>query len=465
VSQVEVEVPAGSEGAAASATTPAPQAQGKDGGLDGAALAALAEGNAWERAVQGGRALLADAHQKANQQDTERAPADQGADASAKDNGKAPTADAVKDGERAGAKDEKAGDEKGDTPKDGTEPKKDGEKSAEGDAKPKGAQYFLVDANGKAVDGKIAWPEGAKMRLTIGGQPVTVKSPEHLVTMAQQGALFHKEQARANRLTNDVQSLSERVERVNAASQDVLLAVLFGTEERTAEELADALREELAPFRDPRYRKGLEAERKLADTEKAEETASTEAAEARTEAIWAEADEVFEDSLSEFPYLESGDAVAVKSVLHQQYVTAHKKAVQQLAPDAKAQKWTPRQYADAVEELASQVLTHEALKAAMHSLNDTYARRLKGKAPAAETPPPKPSVPAKAGDAKGEDITAEVAAHNANVDRKLEQADATRTLKGGGSSPSGTVSIPNLEGQSYEEQQAAWKKTLRGAVR
>jgi hypothetical protein len=292
-----------------------------------------------------------------------------------------------------------------------------------------------------------------------------VKSPEHLVTMAQQGALFQKEQARAQRLSNDVQSLSERVERVNTASQDVLLAVLFGTEERTADELADALREELAPFRDPRYRKGLEAERKLADTEQAEATASTEAAEARTEAIWAEADEVFEDALSAFPYLESGDAVAVKSVLHQQYVTAHQQAVRELAPDAKAQKWTARQYADAVEELASQVLTHEALKAAMKSLNDTYARRLKGKAPATETPSPTPSVPAKAGDAKGKDITAEVEAHNANVDRKLEQADATRTLKGGGSAPSGTVSIPNLEGKSYEEQQAAWKKALRGAAR
>ncbi len=461
MSQTEVEVPAGTEGAAASAETSPQQAQGKDGGLDGVALAALAEGNAWDRAMQGGRDLLAGAHQK---KETERAPDGEGtaADATAKDaakdNGKAPAADAT-NGERTGAKE---GDTDGDKPKDGTEPKKE---DGEGDAKPKGAQYFLVDANGKAVDGKIAWPEGAKMKLTIGGQPVTVKSPEHLVTMAQQGALYHKEQARANRLTNDVQSLSERVERVNAASQDVLLAVLFGTEERTAEELADALREELAPFRDPRYRKGLEAERREADREKADESASTEAAEARTEAIWSEADEVFEDSLAEFPYLESGDAVAVKSVLHQQYVAAHKQAVVQLAPDAKAQKWTARQYADAAEELAGQVLTHEALKAAMKSLNDTYARRLKGKEPAAETPPSKLSTPAKAADTKGEDIKAEVAAHNANVDRKLEQADATRTLKGGGSAPSGTVSIPNLEGKSYEEQQAAWKKALRGAAR
>lgn len=440
----------------AKAVSPAPdaQAQGKDGGMDGVDLARQAEGNAWERMMTGSRALLDGAH---SPKASDRVPdTDGAAQETGNDGTKETAADATKkDGE--GAEKNEDGTDK---PKDGADAAKDG------DAR-HGARYVLTGADGKPIPDGMAWPEGAKMRIPMDGRTVTVRGPDQLVAMAQRGAMFDREQARSARLTNDVSALSERVEKVNAASQDVLLAVLFGTEERTPEELADALREELAPFRDPRYRKGLDAERQLVERERADETASTEAAEARTAAIWSEADEVFEDALEAYPYLEAGDAPAVKSLLHAQYMALHRQAVEGLAADAKAHKWTSRQYTEAVEEIASQALSREALRAAMTSLNDTYARRLKGKAPAAIGDPSTPSPPVKAlaGDDAGKAIEAEADAHNRHVDRQLDRQDASRTLKGGGSSPSGTVSVPDLEGKSYEEQQQAWKKMLHSAGR
>lgn len=427
-----------------------PQDTGKDAGIDVVEIAKTAEGNAWDRAMKGVADSFTDHREGRDAGKTsDRAPGAK-PDASATDDTKGPAADA-KDGE-ATAKDGK--------PKDGPE---DPEKTSE---PTKGQRYVFVGADGKPVADGIQWPEGAKMRFTMDGRPVTVKSPDQLVTMAQRGAQFDKEQARSARLSRDVDSLSERVQKVNQVSQDVLLAALFGTDERTADEIRDALAEELAPFRDPRYREGQEALRKQAESEAADETASTEEAAERTSAIWSHADQVFEDAVAEFPYLEPGDATMAKSVLHQRYVQAHQQVVRDLAPQAKAEKWSARKYAQAVEEIAGQQLSIENLRAVMQDLNQTYERRLKGGKPSTPAKPDTPT-PVRRDEGTGdedEDFEAEADAHNTKVDRKLDQKRETRTLRGGGASVVGGINLPNLDGATYEQRQAAMRKefgTLR----
>lgn len=428
--------------------TQTPQGQGQDGGVDVVELAEKAEGNAWERMTRGIAKEFSTA--KGDAKDAPKDPAADAKDGEATDE---------KDGEKPA---DKAG-EKGDKPKDGTEgTDKESETPKDGT---KGQRYVLVGADGKPVTDGIQWPEGAKMRFAVDGKPVTVKSPDQLVTMAQRGALFDKEQARSARLSRDLDSASERVQKVNQVSQDVLLAALFGTDERSAEEIRDALAAELEPFRDPRYRDGQEALRKQAESEAAEETASTEEAAERTSAIWSHADTVFEDALPEFPYLEPGDVTTAKSVLHQRYVQTYNAAVEKLAPQAKAEKWSGKKYGATAEEIASQELSIENLKAVMQDLNATYERRLKGGKPSA---PAKPNTPApvrrdEAGD-EDEDFEAEADAHNTKVDRKLEQKRETRTLRGGGASVVGGIHMPNLDGATYEQRQAAMRKefgTLR----
>lgn len=392
--------------------------------------------------------------------DGDRAPAGSDAFSLDEDDEQHPKADA-KGTEKTG----EATDDEQDKPKDGEA------KSAEQDDGAKGTRFQLIGADGKPVADGVQWPEGAKMRFTVDGRPVTVKSPDHLVAMAQRGALADRHEARAARLTKDVDSLSERVAKVNQVSQDVLLAALFGTEDRSADEIREALATELEPYRNPEFRKGQEALRERAEAEKADETATEEQAQERTAAIWSDADAVFEESLTDFPYLEASDVASAKSVLHQRYVRAHQQAVRDLAPDAKAQRWTARQYAAAVEEIASQELSIENLKAVMQDLNHTYERRLKGKimSPAKPSTPAKPALVADDGDEddedKGDEIEAEATAHNAKTAGKLEQRERSRTLRSGGASAVAGVRVPNLEGKSYEEQQAGWKKELRTLMR
>ena len=426
---------------------------------DADALAREAEGNAFEKTMRSAYRVLDEARTSAKTgQDGERAPA--GTDAlSITDEDDEPTTDAPK-------ADAKTGEAEGtqDKPKD---EKADADKGEDG---AKGARFQLIGADGKPVPHGVQWPEGAKMRFTVDGRPVTVKSPDHLVAMAQRGAMADRHEARAARLVKDVDALTERVTKVNQVSQDVLLAALFGTDERSAEEIREALATELEPYRNPDFRKGQEALREKAESEAQDETELKEQAQERTAIIWSAADEIFEDALAEFPYLEAGDAATAKSVLHQRYVQAHQQAVQDLAPEAKARRWTARQYAEAVEAVATQELSIENLRAVMKDLNHTYERRLKGKS----APPAAPSAPAKpalvvdddaADDDQGEDIEAAATAHNAKTTEKLEQRERSRTVRGGGVAAVAGVRVANLEGKSYEEQTAAWKKELRSAMR
>ncbi len=438
---------------------------------DANALAREAEGNAFEKTMRSAYRVLDEARTpEPKGKDGARAP--QGSDAFSitdeeEDESKADAKSDTKGEADDGSKQDEKGDDGKDKPKDGEKP----DAADKGEDAAKGARFQLIGADGKPVPDGVKWPEGAKMRFTVDGRPVTVKSPDHLVAMAQRGALADRHEARATRAERTVDTLSERIREVNQKSQDILLAAIFGTEDRSAEEITDALKEILEPYRNPEFRKGQEALREKAAAEEQDEAAEAEQAQERTAAIWSHADAVFEDSLTEFPYLEASDAVAAKSVLHQRYVQAHAQATRDLAPEAKARRWTARQYAAEVEAIASQELTEENLKAVMQDLNHTYERRLKGKGAPPATPS-KPSAPAVKlvededdEDESGEDIEAEATAHNAKTAGKLEQRERSRTLRGGGSPAVAGVRVANLEGKSYEEQQAAWKKELRSLAR
>ena len=430
---------------------------------DANALAREAEGTAFEKTMRAAYREL----------DTARTPAKEGTDGSDafsitdEDDDEKPKADAKSEAKAEAKPEDKGEQAKDEKPKD--EKADETEKSEDA---AKGARFQLIGADGKPVPDGVRWPEGAKMRFTVDGRPVTVKSPDHLVAMAQRGALADRHEARATRAEKSVDALTARVAKVNQTSQDVLLAALFGTEERSAEEIREALEKELEPYRNPEFRRGQDALREKEEAEEQDEAAEAEQAQERTAAIWADADSIFEDSLGEFPYLEAGDAAAAKSVLHARYVQAHRQAVQDLAPEAKARRWTARQYAAEVEAVASQELSIENLKAVMQDLNHTYERRLKGKA----TPPATPSATAKPAlvaddgeaddaDEQAEAIEAEATAHNAKTAGKLDQRERNRTLRGGGTSAAAGVRVANLEGKSYEEQQAAWKKELRSLAR
>lgn len=326
----------------------------------------------------------------------------------------------------AKAADADAGEEpekKGEKPPAEGEGEEEDEEEGEGkqgeDEQPeKGAGRYTVVAGDGAEFEFEALPKGAKIVFKAGGKKVEVTSLDDLVGLAQQvpglRQMESSYQGKLKATTKQVTALTARLTAADQAFRDIL----------EDDEKLEAYRARAAKLKDPEYRDGLEAKRKLAQKEAAESEQSEVELQQVTEQFWAEAKSQFDTKLADFPALDAEDYPDVVRAFWGDFTDHRNELVQQALAESGREELTKAE-ADLVDEAAIAWLTEEHFEAAMDALHTKLARRSgrtgggNGRRKAAT---------------QEEADAAEAEAHNKHVDDKLRQRD-TRTLKGKGAPP------------------------------
>jgi hypothetical protein len=325
--------------------------------------------------------------------------------------GKAP---APKPGDKEAEGDEDEGEE---------EPEgKEGEEDDEGeDEQPeKGATRYSVVAEGGDEFEFEALPKGAKIVFKAAKQRVEVTSMDELVAMAQQGATLRQvEGTYTRKLADSNKTIKQLAARITAADK-AFQAILED------DEALEKYRARAAKLKDPEYREGQEAKRKLAQKEEQDQAASEAEMEKMSDEFWGEAKTHYEAKLEEYPTLAAEDFPDVVRDFWGNFVAHRAELVSATLEEAGTDELTQEQLA-AIDEEAVAWLTEENFEATMKALH-AKAERRSGRTGAGGNGKRKIAATEEEAD------KAEAERHNKHVDDKLRQRD-TRTLKGKGAPP------------------------------
>ncbi len=369
-------------------------------------------------------------------------------------------AEPVKEGEKAPAGEPakvEAGKEPPKEPAKAADAPKEGEKAPEkpGEKVPGAVTALqLVAKDGKTVE--LAWPEGAVLKVKGSGKMHTIEKPQQMMDLVQKGLDYDR---LGSKLGERATVAEEKLKASQVASQKVLLAVLFGDDQSTAEEIREQLSPEMRKFLDPGYREGIEAKAKLKEREAADAEGQDADAQALSERVMNDAEQHCTEHLKQYEFLEPGDIPTIQMALHGEYERRFNARAAELLPNLRSGEMSPEEIQQDCEQVARAVLTTGALDVLMQKLNAEYARRLKLKGGQSSAAPSTPAGPPANGDANGRG--ADIEAHNATTDAKLEQADRSRTLRGAGTPPGTAPGKPSTDGMSFAERRKANSARLR----
>jgi hypothetical protein len=327
--------------------------------------------------------------------------------------------DAAKDGEAP------AGDDTTKEPVKPTAEQPDAAKKDEPVKVPAKAAYVVRDAEGE-VPGGLDWPEGLEVVFKADKHPVAVTSMDQLVDLAQKGVFADRkigEEVSARRTqAADFAAKEQTFRAKQKEAQDLLLDVVFDDDVR--EKVAEAL----ADLKDPAARrvKELEAEREEGKT--AEATKAQAAAAENEQAVigqfWDAVDAQIETSLKDFPNLDPDDSRQIVS----DFVALYDQDVAQLTTHHVRQGKSPADARALAERQATRVYTEANLKGVMHVLNAHIEKKV---------------APLRTAAARARDAVE----HNAHVEKKITQRDASRPLRGTGSPPAPARPAPAEDGK------------------
>lgn len=312
-----------------------------------------------------------------------------------------------------------------------------GKKEGEDEQPEKGAGRYTVVAGDGAEFEFEALPKGAKIVFKAGGKKVEVTSLDDLVGLAQQvpglRQMESSYQGKLKATSKQVTALTARLTAADQAFREIL----------EDDEKLEAYRARAAKLKDPEYRDGLEAKRKLAQKEEAESEQGEVVLQQVTDEFWGEAKNQFDTKLPDFPALDAEDYPDVVRAFWGNFTDHRNELVQQALAEAGTEELTKAQLED-VDEDAIAWLTEDHFEAAMKALHDKLERRSgrtgggNGRRKAAT---------------QEEADAADAAAHNKHVDDKLRQRD-TRTLKGKGAPPG--------RGGERETRPSTWADHMKG---
>jgi hypothetical protein len=310
--------------------------------------------------------------------------------------------------EQPEAREEEAGEE---------EEREDEEPRAEREGEEAETRYSVVASDGGEFEFEPL-PKGAKLEFKAGGKKVAVTSLDELVGMAQQVPGLRQ-------METTYQTKLKAVGKQNAALIARLQAADHAFQELLEDDEAlEKYRARAAKLKDPDYRDGLEAKRKLAERQEQDASEGEAALEEVTTEFWQEAERQFTGKLEDYPALEAEDYPDVVRTFWGNF-TAHRAALaEQALTELGTEELTEAQL-EAVDEAAIAWLTEEHFEAAMRAHHERLERRSgrtgggNGRRRAAT---------------EEEAAKAEADAHNKHVDDKLRQRDQ-RTLKGKGAPP------------------------------
>lgn len=310
-------------------------------------------------------------------------------------------------------------------------------KTGEDEQPEKGAGRYTVVAGDGAEFEFEALPKGAKIVFKAGGKKVEVTSLDDLVGLAQQvPGLRQMESSYQTKLKatgKQVTALTARLTAADQAFRDIL----------EDDEKLEAYRARAAKLKDPEYRDGLEAKRKLAQKEEAESEEGEVVLQQVTDEFWGEAQKQFETKLPDFPSLDAEDYPDVVRAFWGNFTDHRNELLQEALAEAGTEELTKAQLEE-VDEDAIRWLTEDNFEAAMKALHTKLERRSgrtgggNGRRKAAT---------------QEEADAADAAAHNKHVDDKLRQRD-TRTLKGKGAPPG--------RGGERETRPTTWADHMKG---
>ncbi|MFL5912771.1 MAG: hypothetical protein ACJ768_19670 [Gaiellaceae bacterium] len=289
---------------------------------------------------------------------------------------------------------------------------------ADGAAK---ARYAVKGADGKAFEFELE--EGTSIQFKADGRDVEVKSIDDLVQLAQKGAAFDRKTSEQGQIISRLESttgtLTEQLATLRTTAEETLMAALFDREKR------QELRRALAPYRDPEFRKGVEAQQELeANKQEKQATEEQQLEEKRTE-FWQGVGTEIKKEITNAEHLTDDDAIEIARRFHAGYVQSYQtKLAELVAGGLSEEKAAPK-----ANEFAASHFTEKNLRRVVRGLNAELAdertgAKKKGAKPVAASRDP------KAGQAEAE-------AHNRTTKKKLEQRRVAPKLAGGGALPGG----------------------------
>lgn len=313
------------------------------------------------------------------------------------------------------------------------------------------APLTFVGKDGKPVP--FQWPEGAVIRFKGSGQQQVVDTPAKALELMQKGADYGRATARLGEERAQAQTALKAAQE---ASQKMLLAVLFGDGEQSAEEVREALQPTLEKFLDPEYRKGQDAMAREAARQQAERSQGEQDVTEYTQSVYSDAEDYIGGRLDRYEFLEASDTPIVQRAMHAEYEAQFNAKLQELLPDLRANRLAPEEVQELAEQHARAVFNTATLDALMDRLNGEYKRRLNAKGGAK---PPAPASGPTADDPAA--ASAAITAHNARTDQKLEQQERTRSLRGAGTPPAAAPVAPDTSAMTFDERRRFNSSRLR----
>lgn len=314
-------------------------------------------------------------------------------------------------------------------PEPGTEEEPEapeGKKPAtKGEAEPEPTTRYSVIADDGTEFEFEPLPKGAKIEFKAGGKKLTVTSLDDLVGLAQQvPGLRQMEASYQGKLKTVSARLTAAEERLAAADRAFREIV-------ESDEKLEEYRARVAKLKDPEYREGLEARRKLAAKEAEDQEAGEATLAEVTEEFWAEARNQFDTKLATYPTLDAEDYPDVVQTFWGNF-TAHRETLLEEAAREVGTRELTKAELEQIDTDAIAWLTEENFEAAMRTWHEKIERRSgrtgggNGRRKAAT---------------QEEADAADADRHNKHVDDKLRQRD-TRTLKGKGTPPGVAAQTP-----------------------
>jgi hypothetical protein len=333
-------------------------------------------------------------------------------------------------------------------------------------AKP--SPYTIIDADGDEAE--LEWPDGAKIRFNADGRQREVKSLEELVSLAQKGVAFDRRSSEWGQMERQLRDERAQLEQQVKDAEELLLRALFDKEAR------QALRKELAPFRNPKVREALEAKEKLARREQADQQHAEQANRQVLQQFHEKVEEEARSLIQDFHYLDESDVPAITQTFYQNYEDLRQAAIEKFKREAPELGVSEQDAINAANRWALTYLTEENLREVAKAYDEHYAsrangRQVKGAASKGAKPQSRPTEDDEDEELDEDEAIARAERHNAErhnrkVKSKLRGAHSPRVLRSGGAAPgpsSGAIRIS--EGLTFAQRMEQMRRTLRSAAK
>lgn len=288
----------------------------------------------------------------------------------------------------------------------------DGEAAGEGAAdKGDDRPYTILGGDGKPTE--LPLPEGAKIRFPADGRQVEASFDE-LVRFASMGVHANR---RLTELGQERKALEDNVRRLQdqvARAERILERVL--TDDDAYDKARRRFLDTQEKLKDPEYREGLEAKRKLSEREQQEQ-------QQLVDRFWNAVDSTFREALPQFPYLRDDDYELIVADFTRPAEQAFEAKYAELIKSGRPEE----EAIDAARKEAAKLLTPDALRKTMEQHNDRIASRL---------PPEARRQPGGDGPARKEpekaDPQRQAEEHNKYIDEKRRQREQSRSIRQSG---------------------------------